>query len=161
MIVVEGFDNSGKTTLANKIGLPVIHPGPAPKSKKAETIYMMSQLAVANSLVVYDRITCISSMVYRNRLLQNPYIYYLKKMLKHKQFVIIYCRPPIKTITNFDEHVRKVYDTDAYVRKLMKTAEDVVHRYDFVMTHFSHLKYDYTKESPDEVIAQARRKLGV
>jgi hypothetical protein len=152
-IILEGFDNSGKSTLAEQFGLPVVHPGPRPKTWEEEIICMDNQLADARLPIVMDRITCISSRVYKQKNAQEYYDY-LQQMVDTKCCVIIYCRPPTHTILDMSRHSTKTYDTKEHLKDLHRNANLYIGAYDKLFSSVPHLAYNYTK--PDEsVINQA------
>lgn len=72
IIILEGFDESGKSTLANKLagrlGIKVVHPGPKPididdaKQMAARQFGLMTFAQHVN--LILDRVTCISSHCY-------------------------------------------------------------------------------------------------
>lgn len=72
IIILEGFDESGKSTLANKLagrlGFKVVHPGPKPfdiddaKQMAARQFGLMTFAQHVN--LILDRVTCISSHCY-------------------------------------------------------------------------------------------------
>lgn len=145
MIVLEGMDNSGKSTLAKKLGFQTIHPGPAPKSFDEETNFMDNQLGLASHHLVMDRITCISQQVYQDKLFDKRYIEYLKRMQEVNNFAIIYCRPPDSVILNFKTHQPKKYDTKDSLKKIEDNAIKYLGSYDKLMATINHIVYDYTR----------------
>ena len=153
-IILEGFDNSGKSTLAGCFGLDVRHPGPRPKTFEDERICLEDQANLAGEELILDRITAISTPVYTN--LKSPwdqrYIDYLNRMLSTMHCVLIYCRPPIEVILDFSKHEVKSYDDEEAVKLLQAAAPAIVQRYDEFMGQFPHRKYDYT--NPDRKLVQ-------
>lgn len=152
-IILEGFDNSGKSTLAESFGLEVLHPGPRPETVVAEYACIQHQLANASQPVVMDRVTCISSPAYAgNRPFHRLYKRHALQLLAQSHCVLIYCRPPIDVILDFSTHKAKSYDTPDSEMTLRRKARAVVGNYDNIMTNLPHLKYDYT--NPDRKIVQ-------
>lgn len=151
-IILEGFDNCGKSTLATKLGFEIVHPGPAPKSWAEEEACMEEQLMNARLPVVYDRVTCISSQVYRNRVGDRVYLDYLNQMLMTPQCILIYCRPPDDVILNFDNHNVKAHDTLDHLKRIKDGAKHFLKSYDNVVRNVPHLVYNYTK--PDDSVIQ-------
>lgn len=72
IIILEGFDESGKSTLANKLagrlGIKVVHPGPKPidlNDAKAMASRQFGLMSFAQHVdLILDRVTCISSHCY-------------------------------------------------------------------------------------------------
>lgn len=154
MIILEGMDNSGKSTLAAKFGLEVIHPGPPPKTWGEEQNCLNEQLKNARLPVVMDRVTCISSQVYKNRLFDKLYMDFLDRMLATPHCVLVYCRPPDEVVLNFDTHVVKAHDTKEHLQKVKDNAKRYLESYDKVMYNLPHLKYNYIRPN-DDIIPMA------
>lgn len=69
MIIVEGMDNSGKTTVVNQLasqfGLPTVHsPGPAPYQKLRDFIMETALARFEGRMFIYDRHPIISEHIY-------------------------------------------------------------------------------------------------
>lgn len=152
-IILEGFDNSGKSTLAASFGLEVLHPGPRPKTIVEEMDCIHHQLAKASEAVVMDRVTCLSMPAYAgNRPFHRLYKRHVLELASKPHCVIIYCRPPIETILDFSTHKAKAYDTHESEMTLRRKARTIIGNYDNSMFHVPHLKYDYT--NPDRKVVQ-------
>lgn len=151
-IIVEGFDNSGKSTLAASFGLEVIHPGPRPRTFTEEHRCLEEQLRTASEPHVKDRVTAISSPCYTGHL-DRRYREYLDAMLSTRNCVLIYCRPPIEVIKDFSRHKPKSYDEAKQIEWLQKNVDKVVKNYDVWMRGFPHVVYDYT--NPNRAAVQA------
>lgn len=147
-IIVEGFDNSGKSTLAASFGLEVVHPGPRPKSAADVKTCLIHQLRQARLPVVMDRVTAISHPCYAFRQPDQIESDYLKAMLETHHCVLVYCRPPIEVVMDFSKHVAKSYDDERKIRWLREHAARIVKTYDSLMARLPHMKYDYT--NPDQ-----------
>lgn len=148
-IIVEGFDNSGKSTLAQSFGLDVQHPGPAPRNKWDEFKCLQAQAQQARLPIVMDRVTCISSQVYGGRLFEGHLKDALHEMLATQHCVLIYCRPPIERITDFNTHAKKGYDRPSDEAYLKKNAVRLVAQYDQLMNTVPHMRYDWTDPDPE------------
>lgn len=152
-IILEGFDNSGKSTLAASFGLEVLHPGPRPKTLLEEMNCIQHQLAKASEALVMDRVTCISTPAYAgNRLFHRVYRRHALELASKPGCVIVYCRPPIDVILDFSTHKAKSYDTPNSEMTLRRKARSIVANYDAIMFHVPHLVYDYT--DPDRKLVQ-------
>ena len=145
-IIVEGFDNSGKSTLAASFHLTVVHPGPRPKNEEEERLCLEHQLMTCGNLIVMDRVTSLSTPAYSGNA-SVRYGSYLRRMLDTPYCVLVYCRPPIEVIKDFSRHICKSYDEASKVQWLHDHAEEIVERYDFMMSQVPHRVYDYT--NPD------------
>lgn len=159
-IIVEGFDNSGKSTLAASFGLEIVHPGPRPKNAVEESDCFHAQYAQAAKPVVLDRVTCISTPCYTGRASQK-YAHWLQKMLETPHCVLIYCRPPLRLIKDFSGHRAKGYDTPEKIKWLQNNCDEIVGRYDRWMGMVPHLTYDYTGHDLDlDLIKQSQYNFG-
>lgn len=148
-IILEGMDNSGKSTLASKFGLEVLHPGPAPKTKVDELAFLDFHLKECRLPIVMDRVTCISQQVYQKRLFNDLHMSYLNKMINTQYCIIIYCRPPDEVILDFNNHNIKEYDTKEHIAKIKNNAKLYLDSYDKLMYNIPHLKYNYTIDNID------------
>lgn len=149
-IILEGFDGCGKSTLASKFGLEVKHPGPRPRTWSDEQRCLEDQLRDARLPIVMDRVTCISSQVYKGRLFDKQYMSYLDRMVYTRNCVIIYCRPPIRTMLHMDSHEAKPYDTAEHLASIKLNANHYIESYDKLFKSTPHLLYNYT--SPDDSV---------
>lgn len=140
IIVIEGAENSGKSTLAKKLsealGLEVVHPGGAPKNI-AEAIYRCSEQHVASlsgSFVsfIYDRVTCISDKIYRGKpQYHSIFNEYLTFMMDDEQNVIfIFCRASDERMKCFDDHEMKEHDTVEAIEYAKDNISRIIKEYD-------------------------------
>jgi hypothetical protein len=145
MIVLEGADNSGKTTFASRFsGLPVYTAGPAPKDADAELACIIEQMNNASKRCVQDRLTCISQQVYGNRLFDKSLGQVLVDMIKMPRVIVVYCRPPDRVLMDFSTHNVKSYDTEEHLKKLLDSQHTYIERYDALMSTIPHVLYDWT-----------------
>lgn len=107
MIVVEGVDNTGKTTLAKflaeQLGFVYMHnPGPPNEQTQPEWVLFIEDSLLDVENRVYDRHPIISEAVYgpilrdKDTLKGTGYIVRLVELNP----IIIYCRPPASVIEN-------------------------------------------------------------
>jgi hypothetical protein len=151
-IIVEGFDNSGKSTLAYYFGLDVLHPGPRPTTHNQEHHCLVDQLSHARLPVVLDRVTCISTPAYTGKSIAG-YREWALRLTETHHCILIYCRPDLEYITDFSRHKAKSYDDLKQLDWLSKNAKDIVARYDALMSTLPHMRYDWV--NPDRSVVQA------
>lgn len=151
MIIIEGMDNSGKSTLANAFGLEIVHPGPAPKTKDQERVFLREQAENARLPIVMDRVTCISQQIYQKKLFDNEYMEYLSSMLETPHCVLIYCRPPDEIILDHSTHVAKDYDTPEQLEYLKQNGKQFIGSYDKLMYKLTHIRYNYTVDDENKL----------
>lgn len=146
-IIVEGFDNSGKSTLAKHFGLSIEHPGPKPRNVREENQCLETQSRMARLPIIMDRVTCVSSQIYANRLFEPKLMEALKDMLNTPHCILVYCRPSLERITDFSGHIQKAYDKASDVNWLQKNAVRLVAQYDQLMKQVPHIVFDW--ENPN------------
>ena len=137
MIVLEGVDGSGKSSLANllskRFGFKVIH-----KSGPGRTLEEMNQdmrERMANKeLVVYDRIPIISEMMY-GKITRDKSLYdnaeglALMNQWLETQPMVIYCRPGVPRIIN-QALIKKEHDTEEHLTLVKNRMISLIHCYD-------------------------------
>lgn len=158
IVVLEGADNSGKSTLAQRLskdlGIDVVHPGGPPKNI-VEVITRCNEQSQVFQLstdvdLIFDRITCISDLIYRGRLEFDRVFGVFQSQLKlMKNVVIIYCRPSDERLRNFDDHVMQSYENEAVVQHAKDNVDRIIEEYDNLMAafardkHYNTLKYNF------------------
>lgn len=152
-IILEGFDNSGKSTLAKSLAWPVVHPGPRPASPVEESKCLGDQHLQVFKDVVMDRVTAISQMAYTGDFTEIRKKY-AQQMAKYG--VLVYCRPPIEVIRNFDNHEIKSHDDEKWIQYIQENAIVIVARYDVIMSSLPHVVYDWTNPSAEVINTLAR-----
>lgn len=155
MIIVEGYDGSGKTTAAEKLAerfsLTLFHAGGPPNT----TLDVMSCMARAQARmaqkVVQDRVTHVSESVY-GMLCRPRHCALALSRIPDLRFarVLLYCRPPDEQILeNLVDHRMKGHDDPDHVAFVKAKARDLIRVYDTVIEmarqHVCVLVYDYTK----------------
>lgn len=159
MIILEGPDNSGKSTLARELAnltrYLVIHPGGAPIDAAHEIQCMEEQFKQSGLNVIHDRVTCISQPVYNTmRNTSGPSIGTCKhifKLLNHRHNLIIYCRPPNEIVLSMQNHVVKSHDSPEHIKLVEANQEKLVASYDLLFSLVPHIKYDYTIDSAEDL----------
>lgn len=163
-IVLEGMDNSGKSTLAKSMGLGIRHPGPRPVTLDDILRCLSEQIANASQIVVMDRVTNISHAAYAESMppeLAMLLEYHRKVMFSTPYCVLIYCRPPIQVIKDFSKHVLKSYDDVDKINHIVNRAEVIVENYDRIMEGLPHAKYDYTNPDNDMLLNACAAQINI
>lgn len=145
MIILEGPDNAGKTTLAKKLAsflhMKVLHSG-GPCIQSEMTSRMTSILESRNT--IWDRVPCISEPVY-GPIIRNADIFmgttWLDQLLVRDPF-IIYCRTP--TYIMIRGHEFKPHEDEEHIREVKLNALKLIHAYDQMMGGIEHMRYDWT-----------------
>lgn len=158
MIVMEGADNSGKSTFGRSIALPYFSAGPAPKDARELRNCLSEQRARAPFACIQDRLTCISQQIYSDdptsTLLQGE----LVALIDMEVVVVVYCRPPERTLMDLSTHRLKSYDTEENMEKIVLHQHEYIRKYDDLMSTIPHIIYDWT-EHDDESNHQIRSML--
>lgn len=148
MIIIEGMDNTGKTTLAEhlaeKFKLPHI------KSSKDRTHLLNDALTilVLNPEAVMDRFSIISEMVYGPILRGgtafdghglSQWRFFMDKLARCKP-LIFYCRPPNEKIFDYGDREQ--------MAGVVEHGEELLSAYDTMMNSWTGrlwiIKYDFT-----------------
>lgn len=148
IIILEGPDNGGKTTLAKflstQTGLRLHHSGGPPKDR-SEILYRATELLKLEN-VIFDRFPVISDRIY-SKLLRGEDFFanttFPIRLAQQRPF-IIYCRPPMEVLLKLDGHEVKEHETQEHVEAMKKKALDIVIAYDQAMKAWDPLYYDYT-----------------
>lgn len=148
MIIIEGCDNSGKSTLAARLakdlGVPVIHSTRPDLNSKPEELLKHSQSQLIPAAVILDRIFAISEYVY-GRVLRGGSLLKDKQVdalmdLHYRKHLIIYCRPKDATIR--DNRGRDQMDG------VLDHMPQLIAEYDYLMSELDRtgatiIEYDY------------------
>lgn len=155
MLIVEGPDNAGKSTLIRmfetEFNLPSFHAGGPPKS--SEDILKRRAAAYRNCLkrIIQDRNYFISDIVYGSVLRKDPCYQNFSLMLKMLQLkpLVIYCRPSMQHLMQIGDHKAKAHETQEHVDKVKENQKELVWHYDALMSivakHTTVLQYDFAK----------------
>lgn len=129
MIVLEGPDNSGKSTLAKRLGKmmgrSVIPSGGPAKSEEEIADRVRQYNARDPEKVIYDRHPCVSQEIYRQFHGGAPVDPELVAGFYSSQPLIIYCVGRSMT-----DHVVKDHDTDEHLAMLEEQHENICTTYD-------------------------------
>lgn len=148
VIIVEGVDNSGKSTLAKTLSehfdWPLVHsPGFCP-----EMIDWAKTHLTAPGTRIYDRFPCVSEHIYGPVLRDKDEFKSVvgRKVLSffiQKNPLIIYCKPPDSVITeDMGKQMKGVKDN--ILRLILNYNRMMVY---FSLWHLLIIKYDFTERS--------------
>jgi hypothetical protein len=157
-IILEGMDNTGKSTLAKKLSqllaMPVFTAGPPPRHEEHAQLCVQEQHKMLSHGCILDRVTCISDPIYQEDRYKSLYGDG-RDFILSEGIPVVYCRPPTRTIVDFSAHEEKSYDTDEHLEKLAKNRHLYVDRYDKFFLNFPHILYDWTDPCmPVELLAR-------
>lgn len=171
MIIVEGFDCSGKSTLvrhlAEMLQWSEHHIG-GPTRDEDDTMNCLARCRRRMmERCIQDRVTHISESVY-------AMLDYPKKAALALNSIrevacaelVIYCRPPTEVMLELlEDHEKKEHDDPQKLEIVMETAPTLIRLYDTIMNLVQHhmgcrlITYDFTKVGNyDEVMATIKRK---
>jgi len=144
MIVIEGFDMSGKTTLAGRIAdrlrWPVLHTG-GPTTDEADVVScLIRSRRRMEQKCVQDRITHISESVYSMTEFPAKAARALDAIREIPPTVMmIYCKPPPEFLMRalHEEHVAKAHDTCDILDRIKRDTAQMIAFYDTVMAMVS------------------------
>lgn len=154
-IVLEGPDNSGKTTLANALRSAVhdckyVHAGGPPRDLKAEIDCMVEQheLVALHWNVVLDRCTSISQSVYNPSVeLEPTRRAFRERLYSTKSALIVYCRPSTEWLLRTNDLTWREDEPDELKRKIVEGQHEFVERYDKIMRDVPHLTYNFQERT--------------
>jgi hypothetical protein len=166
MIIIEGLDESGKTTLAKylakELGIRTHHFGGPPKTYREFYSRCVQSTLMFGRRIIQDRCPFISELVYGHLRDSDPFI---KQDVVIKQLfdpffapLIIYCRP-----TGHEWHEPKNHDDDPQFRRVAENWSTLQMLYDNVMAKLKVYHYNWTQ--PDlnmlleRILGVAREKL--
>ncbi len=160
MIVVEGFDGSGKTTLAKRLsdmlGWPVLHTGGPTADRTDVARCMLRSVQRAKTRCIQDRITQISEAAYSMLVYPGKAGLALAGISKLPRVTMIYCRPRASIlITSLNKHDDKEYDTTEHMKHVNENAAQIIATYDSVMSMVENympvVRYDRTRPDDDMI----------
>ena len=155
IIILEGFDESGKSTLANKLagrlGFKVVHPGKRPFDvddalRMADIQSGLFHFAKDVDLII-DRVTCISSNCYTWRS-TDLFSRHQTQIIDSKHIKVIHCKYNGAQLT-VSEH-----DRDGSVGFARKNKEQIIERYSQLFAEIPHCEYDYTNPNSFQDVAK-------
>lgn len=159
-IILEGCDNSGKTTLANKIKhalgprVEYFHPGGKPADLEAEGQCVEEQLhtLAASSAIIMDRCTPISQAVYNTDPELEIWRSHMWGRYMDLGVVVIYCRPSTDKLLRVQDLTWRDGETEEHKQKIINNQHTFVNRYDAIMQDIPHICYDYEDTQQSELV---------
>jgi hypothetical protein len=159
MIVVEGYDCTGKSTLVEKLkrltGFVVTHSGGPPQDLNHVRRCLARCASRMTHPIVQDRVTHVSESVY-GMLERHSMAALALSRLDDLRFcrLLVYCRPATLTIMDrLAVHERKEHDTDEHIRNVLRHAETLIAVYDTVICmarqYVDVFVYDYERAGVD------------
>lgn len=162
-IILEGPDNAGKTTLANRIIDQVgdftlyHHPGGKPVGMAAEEQCVLDQKEwLGHTRVIVDRVTPISQRVY------NPHpehdvtrVARWWEMCDRFRPIVIYCRPSTDKLLRVQDLTWREGETEEHKQKIITNQHVFVERYDAIFAKIPHVHYDFEQEGAAALIVAA------
>lgn len=137
MIILEGFDGAGKSTLASrlskKFNLVSYHAGGKPLSEIHKNECIRVQRAISDFPVIHDRVTCVSTFCYE-MLMSKPdghdMVYHAKRLLDYNPNTIyVYCRHEEK----YEQaHEIKDYDSNEHLAYIAANRKRIIEHYDMM-----------------------------
>ena len=155
MIVVEGMDNSGKTTLVQQISSRFniqIQPSLGPPTPE-KAFQILTEFILARDLRVYDRLVAFSDTVYgpplRQRVVTDPTQWtWIHRILRTQPF-IIYCRPPTERVLDFGDR-GQMDGVVARAKQLLRGYDSLFNSLEDFFGVGSYTTYDYTNPASEE-----------
>jgi len=162
MVIVEGVDNTGKTTLIDNLcrDLPLLNripktPGPAPE----EVMWAFSKEYLGKPInqtrnMIFDRFHTLSELVYgpviRGKIALSPdKVAWINDHLKLHRPLLIYCNRPIdRILSSFDER-EQLEGVKDKIENLQLGYEGIIQSMSF--DWFT--RYDYEQDSYPELLA--------
>jgi len=157
MIIVEGMDNSGKSTLVRKLSkdLKLLAINNQQRPQKARDIidYLHMIMDASHRFpIVMDRLSVISEPIYGpiirgSHLLNTWQLHTLTYQLKARKPTIVYCRPPRDVVLGF---------RGEQMEGVVEHGDALLDAYDLSISQlrlggFSVLNYDWTTDSYDQL----------
>ena len=178
MVIVEGPDNSGKSTLINWIKENFFiqevnrRHGPPINAKdlkvRTELVLDTEIKSLPRKNFITDRFSLIGENIY-GPILRGKNLWdeipedreRLEKALKTLDPFIIYCRPDLDTILDLSHHQVKSYDTKEHLANLAKNQKSIIKAYDnyFEKANFPHF-YKYNYKEGEKALDQLKHYLG-
>lgn len=167
MIVVEGPDNSGKSTLVEQLTkkfnlIQLVHYKKGPPQNVEDNFrnskYIIDKvISLHSKRLIVDRLSLIGESIYgpicRGKDLWVSDFERKQKLINSLNVLdpfFIYCRPPSSVVLDLRSHQEKDYDTEDHLQKIKDNRSLILNSYDnyFYRWHnYNFFRYDYTKSS--------------
>ena len=151
-ILLEGADNSGKTTLAKDLKqlnprLEYFHSGSAPRNEEHEEHCLIQQFSMCGrGHMIIDRATAISQQVYvDDRLFEPKLMMHLDRLIEIGT-ILVYCRPSTDKLMSFEHFTWRDEESEAYKAHVLANQHKYIDRYDQLMARVPHIHYDFEDE---------------
>lgn len=167
-IILEGPDNAGKTSLANRLKhvlgpkVDYFHPGGKPKDLDAEGLCIEVQLdnLRSSSAIIMDRCTPISQQIYN----PDPQMVGWREHMwqRYVEFgvLVIYCRPSTDRLLRLQDLTWREDESEEHKQKIIHNQHVFVQRYDALMQTIPNVCYDFEDRAHSEIVyEQALRAL--
>ena len=175
MIIIEGPDNSGKSTLIDSLvkdfNLLIADKPHGPPKNIADLVNRTSKLLLRQDSARYilDRHPLFSEAIYgpilrnknlwdENKTMRDALLNILDNANSEGTVFIIYCRPPDEVVLNFDTHLVKSYDTTEHLEGLKNKGHEIIKAYDNLMSSWADFKYNYKEKDSYKLLTQKLRK---
>lgn len=157
MIILEGPDNAGKTTLgehlSQHLGLEFQHSG-GPIRSREDFEERMAKLH-SGPAVVMDRFPAISEHVY-GQIFKRPAVFDFNEQMQlalSKGWAFIYCRPPLAHLIDQSTHRPSAHTApgvspEEYAKQIFQRQQSIIELYDRVMDGVPHFKFDFKNVTP-------------
>lgn len=163
MIIIEGPDNAGKSTLATQLslalGIPIHHSG-GPAQNEDEIVNRAEIVFDNNGHKIFDRVPFISDYVYRTVMQDKPSPFtdiklvhrYIKRMKKQHP-VVIFCWPPKHVMLSLEGHSKSEHETQEHFDRVKAHQHDIVNLYEELFKDIPHYKYNYMASALEDQFA--------
>jgi GTPase SAR1 family protein len=168
MIIILGMDNTGKTTLFERICHEFELNGehsPGPVTRECQTDWMLEQMVKekeGGEHSIYDRFSCFEEMIYGKVLRDNPQYNFESpevRLLKGTNPLIIYARPPKECILGFEDGREQMEGVKERGVELLEAYDELYFKLKSKGWAVAH--YDYTNpESKEKVKNVCEKYLG-
>lgn len=151
MIIVEGLDNTGKTTLVDNLTATFQlrrEKSPGPASLLTHLEWIVNALNDDDTCIIYDRYSVISERVY-GPCLRGDSVFRdlsdsLLELTLQKVPLIIYCRPPVEKIVDWGDRTQ-MSGVKANVQSLLDLYDMEIWRVRRLNKDQNVIRYDYTQ----------------
>lgn len=160
MIVIEGMDGSGKTTLAKRLSkdlnIPRTYSVSPPENHKEFLNRCMKSAILFNKPIIQDRIPFISEIIYAQIENRDPYLSEKTALniLRLNSPLLIYCQ------STYIHHVIKNYDIKKRLELIKQNWLKLQSDYDTFMAKLQTIQYNWAAKKLEPLIYDKILKLG-